>query len=136
MTDADPRILFLYGNDEYAIARRVREFSALFDNPSEAEMNTAHLDARSMTEDQWVNAVNALPFLAKQRLVLLSHPSARFARPAPRAGRADEDRGEGGENGDAARKKDSEPVAQARERFLQSLSNAPPTTQIVISGAP
>ncbi len=41
-------------------------------------MNTARLDARSMSEDDLNNAVNAMPFLAPRRLVLLANPSAKY----------------------------------------------------------
>jgi len=95
-------IHFLYGNDEYAIAERVRSFGSMFTDASEAEMNTAHLDARTMTDEDLNNAVNALPFLARQRLVLLANPSARYAE------------------------------AGSRNRFLELLSSLPPTTTLVM----
>ena len=65
-----PNIFFLFGNDEFAIARRVSEFAADFPDTSSADMNTARLEARTMSEDDLNNAVNAMPFLAKQRLVI------------------------------------------------------------------
>jgi len=37
-----------------------------------------------MSEDDLNNAVNAMPFLAKSRLVLLSNPSARYSNPQSR----------------------------------------------------
>jgi len=73
-----PNILFLYGNDEFAIARRLLEFGSIFTDPTSADMNTARLDARTMSEDELNNAVNSIPFLANQRLVLLANPSARY----------------------------------------------------------
>jgi DNA polymerase-3 subunit delta len=98
----DSRIHFLYGTDEYAMAERVRAFRAAFSDASEAEMNTAHLDARTMTDEDLNNAVNALPFLAKQRLVLLANPSARYTE------------------------------AGTRKAFLEMLANVPPTTELVM----
>ena len=77
-------ILFLYGNDEFAITRRLAEFGSIFTDPTSAGMNTARLDARTMTEDELNNAVNAMPFLAGQRLVLLANPSARYNKPETR----------------------------------------------------
>ena len=77
-------VIFLYGNDEFAIANRLAEFNASFTDPTSADMNTARLDARTMGEDDFNNAVNAMPFLAKQRLVLLSNPSARYSKPETR----------------------------------------------------
>lgn|SRR5574341_494891 len=81
----DSNVTFLYGNDEFAIARRLNELAAsTFTDAAGADMNTARLDARSMTEDDLNNATNAMPFLAKHRLVLLADPSARYASPQAR----------------------------------------------------
>ena len=69
-----PNVYFLFGNDEFAIARKLKEFDSDFTDPTSADMNTARLDARSMTENDLNNAVNAMPFLAQRRLVLLENP--------------------------------------------------------------
>ncbi|HUI87683.1 MAG TPA: DNA polymerase III subunit delta [Anaerolineales bacterium] len=79
-----PNIFFLYGNDEFAITRRLSEFGSNFADSTSADMNTARLDARMMNEDELNNAVNAMPFLADQRLVFLANPSARYAKPEAR----------------------------------------------------
>ena len=42
------------------------------------------LEARSMSEDELNNAVNAMPFLASKRLVILSNPSAKYNNPSAR----------------------------------------------------
>ena len=76
-----PNIFFLYGNDEFAISRRLKDFESDFSDPTSADMNTARFDARSMSEDDLNNAVNAMPFLAKRRLVLLANPSAKYNNP-------------------------------------------------------
>src|SRR5512132_2690331 len=83
-TDTMPNIFFLYGNDEFAISRRLKEFESDFSDPTSADMNTARFDARSMSEDDLNNAVNAMPFLAKRRLVLLANPSAKYNNPSVR----------------------------------------------------
>lgn len=75
---------FLYGNDEFAISRKLKEFESDFPDPTSADMNTARLDARSASENDFNNAVNAMPFLAKRRLVLLANPSAKYNNPAAR----------------------------------------------------
>jgi DNA polymerase-3 subunit delta len=80
----DHKVIFLYGNDEYAIARRLKEYETDLTDPASADMNTARLDARTMSEDELNNAVNALPFMASRRLVLLGNPSARYASPSAR----------------------------------------------------
>ncbi|HEX6268869.1 MAG TPA: DNA polymerase III subunit delta [Anaerolineales bacterium] len=79
-----PNVYFLFGNDEFAISRKLKEFESDFTDPTSAEMNSARLDARSMIEDDLNNAINALPFLAQRRLVLLSNPSAKYNNPSAR----------------------------------------------------
>jgi DNA polymerase III delta subunit len=77
-----PNLYFLFGNDEFAISRRLKEFESDFTDPTSADMNTARLDARSMSEERLNNAVNAMPFLAKRRLVLLANPSSKYNNPS------------------------------------------------------
>ena len=77
-------IFFLFGNDEFAISRRLKHFEADFGDPTSADMNTARLEARSMSEDDLNNAVNAMPFLAERRFVLLAIPSAKYNNPSIR----------------------------------------------------
>ena len=98
----DTNIILLYGNDEFAIARRLAESASIFTDPTGADMNTARLEARTMSEDDLNNAVNSLPFLAKQRLVFLSNPSARYSNP------------------------------QSRKKFFEFLAKVPPTAQLMI----
>jgi len=97
-----PTILFLFGNDEYAISRRLHEVSQIFTDPTSASMNTARLEARTMSDDDLNNAINAMPFLAERRLVLLANPSARY----------------------------NTPVSQ--KRFIEFLEKVPATTLLVI----
>ena len=98
----DARVVLLYGDDEYAIARRLAEFGSIFADRSTADMNTAQLDARTVSQDDLNNAVNALPFLAGQRLVLLANPSARAGTP------------------------------EARQKFLDFLEKVPETAVLVL----
>ena len=79
-----PNVFFLYGNDEFAITRRLKEFEADFPDSTSAEMNTARLDARVMSDDELNTAINAMPFLAPKRLALLANPSAKYGKPAER----------------------------------------------------
>src|SRR4026207_942494 len=79
-----PNIYFFFGNDEFAITRRLKDFESDFTDPTSADMNTARLDARSTSENDFNNAVNAMPFLAKRRLVLLANPSAKYNNPSVR----------------------------------------------------
>src|SRR5574339_578712 len=100
-----PNIFFLFGNDEFAISRKLKEFESDFTDSTSADMNTARLDARSMSEDDLSNAVNAIPFLAKRRLVLLANPTSKYNNP------------------------------QARKKFLEFLEKTPETTRLVIHEA-
>lgn len=79
-----PNIYFLHGNDEFAINRKIKEFESDFSDATTAGMNTAHLEARTMTENDLNNAVNAMPFLAPKRLIILSNPSGKYNNPATR----------------------------------------------------
>ncbi|HEU0293607.1 MAG TPA: DNA polymerase III subunit delta [Anaerolineales bacterium] len=97
-----PNLYFLFGNDEFAITRKLKDFDSDFTDPTSADMNTARLDARAMNENDLNTAVNSMPFLAKRRLVLLANPSAKY-------------------NNQAARKK-----------FLEFIEKAPDTTRLVM----
>ncbi len=97
-----PNIFFLFGNDEFAISRRLKEFESDFTDPTSADMNTARLEARSVSEDDLGNALNALPFLAKRRLVLLANPSSKYNNPS------------------------------LRKKFLEFIGKAPESTQLVM----
>src|SRR5574338_1276788 len=97
-----PNIYFLFGNDEFAITRKLKEFESDFTDPTSADMNTARLEARSMDENDLNTAVNAIPFLAKRRLVLLANPSSKYNNPS------------------------------ARKKFLEFVEKAPDTTRVVL----
>jgi len=97
-----PAIYFLFGNDEFAITRKLKDFDSDFTDPTSADMNTARLDARSVNENDLNTAVNAMPFLAKRRLVLLANPSAKYNN------------------------------SSTRKKFLEFLEKAPETTRIVM----
>jgi DNA polymerase-3 subunit delta len=93
---------FLFGNDEFAISRRLKDFESDFNDPTSADMNTARLDARSMSENDLNTSVNAMPFLARRRLVLLANPSAKYNN------------------------------VSSRKKFLEFIEKAPETTRVVM----
>ena len=97
-----PNLFFLFGNDEFAISRRLKEFESDFTDPTSADMNTARLEARSVSEDDLGNALNAMPFLARRRLVLLSNPSSKYNNPS------------------------------LRKKFLEFIGKAPESTRLVM----
>ena len=75
MTKTTVRILFIYGNDEFALARRLKKVQQRVDKEG---MNTTQLEARTMGKDELNLAVNAMPFLADRRLVFLEKPSTEY----------------------------------------------------------
>lgn len=77
-------IFILYGNDEFAITRKLKDFESGFSDSTTAGMNTAHFEARSMTDEEFNNALNAMPFLASKRLVTIANPSSKYNNPATR----------------------------------------------------
>lgn len=97
-----PTIFLLYGNDEFGIARKLKDFESEFSDPTTADMNTSRLEARTVTENDLNNAVNAMPFLAPKRLVLLAGPSTRYT------------------------------TQPARKKFLEFLEKAPDTSRVVM----
>ena len=97
-----PNIFFLFGNDEFAITRKLKDFESDFNDPTSADMNTARLDARSASENDLNTAVNAMPFLAKRRLVLLANLSSKYNN------------------------------VSSRKKFLEFIEKAPETTRLVM----
>jgi DNA polymerase-3 subunit delta len=79
VTSNPPVIYLLHGEDEFGIAQFVAELKAKLGDPSLAEMNTTVLDGRSASFNELVTATQALPFLAPRRLVVLTHPLARYS---------------------------------------------------------
>jgi DNA polymerase-3 subunit delta len=73
-----PNIFILYGNDEFAIARKLKDFESDFSDPTTAGMNTARFEARGISDEEFNNALNAMPFLASKRLVILANPSSKY----------------------------------------------------------
>jgi DNA polymerase-3 subunit delta len=95
-------IYFLFGNDEFAISRKLKDFESDFTDPTSADMNTARLDARSVSDNDLNNAINAMPFLAKRRLVYLTNPSSKYNN------------------------------ASSRKKFLEYIEKTPDTTRLVM----
>jgi DNA polymerase-3 subunit delta len=95
-------LYFLFGNDEFAINRRLKDFESDFTDLTSADMNTARLEARTMSDTDLNNAVNAMPFLAKRRLVYLANPSTKYNN------------------------------VSTRKKFFEYIEKAPDTTRIVM----
>ncbi len=95
-------IFILYGNDEFAIARKLKDFESDFSDPTTAGMNTARFESRGISDEEFNNALNAMPFLAPKRLVILSNPSAKYNN------------------------------VSTRKKFEEYISNAPDTAKLVM----
>ncbi len=79
MTD-NPPVLILHGNDEYAISGHIDRLCASLGDSPDAEMNIARFDGRLGLDYATLNnAINAAPFLAPRRVVVLVHPVSAFA---------------------------------------------------------
>ena len=98
-----PSVLILHGNDEFAIAAAIDKLCAGLGDPATADMNIARFDGRLGLDFEALNtAVNAAPFLAPRRVMVLVHPIAAF------------------------------PSAPARKKFIDLLEKAQPTTLLIL----
>src|SRR5450759_2015570 len=78
-----PSIIILHGNDEFAIAGHIEKLCAGLGDPSTADMNIARFDGRLGLDFETFNtSVNAAPFLAPRRVVVLVHPVSAFGSQA------------------------------------------------------
>ena len=102
MTDQQPRIFILYGEDEFAIRKFIDDLSAGLGDPAMTEMNTTRLDGRANPPEELLNAVSTLPFLAEFRLVILYNPLERVHTPAQ------------------------------QQKLVDVLSRVPPTTRLIL----
>lgn len=87
-------IYLLYGDDEFAIGERVAELKAQQRARSGGEYNLDELDGRVVAPRELLGAAETVPFLADQRLVIVTGLLARLsggARPRGRKGSAASD---------------------------------------------
>jgi DNA polymerase-3 subunit delta len=81
----NPSILLLHGNDELAISAHIEKLCAGLGDPSTADMNIARFDGRLGLDYEALNtAINAAPFLAPRRVMVLAHPVSAFPWPEAR----------------------------------------------------
>jgi DNA polymerase-3 subunit delta len=103
LSETTARIRILQCEDELALERILRAQSALVNpDPGIADLNLSRLERRVNSESEINTAVNAMPFLAEHRLLILSNPL-----PAVK----------------------DEP---GRERFIKLLENSPDSTRIIL----
>lgn len=99
-----PSVILLHGNDEFAISGHIEKLCAGLGDASTAGMNIARFDGRLGLDFEALNtAVNAAPFLAPRRVMVLVHPISAFAS------------------------------AESRKKFIELLDKAQPTTTIALA---
>jgi DNA polymerase-3 subunit delta len=99
-----PSVILLHGNDEYAISGHIDKLCAELGDSSTADMNITRFDGRAGLDFEALNtAVNAAPFLAPRRVMVLVHPTSAF------------------------------PTAETRKKFIALLDKAQPTTTIALA---
>ncbi|MFA5874333.1 MAG: DNA polymerase III subunit delta [Anaerolineales bacterium] len=99
-----PSVILLHGNDEFAISGHIEKLCAGLGDPSTAGMNIARFDGRLGLDFEALNtAVNAAPFLAPRRVMVLVHPISAFAS------------------------------TETRKKFIELLDKAQPTTTIALA---
>jgi DNA polymerase-3 subunit delta len=99
-----PQVMILHGNDELAISEHIDKLCAGLGDPSTAGMNIARFDGHIRLDFEALNtAVNAAPFLAARRVMVLAHPTAAFNS------------------------------AEGRKKLIDLLDKAQPTTTIVLA---
>jgi len=99
-----PSVILLHGSDEFAISGHIEKLCAGLGDPATAGMNIARFDGRLGLDFEALNtAVNAAPFLAPRRVMVLVHPISAFAS------------------------------AEARKKFIGLLDKAAPTTIIALA---
>lgn len=66
-------IIFLYGEDNYRLNQKVRAIKERFVSASLGDTNLVVLDGQSVTFDEFIRQILAMPFLAKTRLVIIEN---------------------------------------------------------------
>jgi DNA polymerase-3 subunit delta len=118
-------ILILHGSDELAIAAHIVRLCAGLGDPANADMNISRFDGRTGLDFEAFNtAVNAAPFLATHRVVVLEHPTAAFPTTSARKKFI--------EPQDEPQPDTPIPPSLARKRFLELLDQAQPGTSIAL----
>lgn len=115
MTNPENRIIILRGDDETAIHAQISGIIQSLGSSEMAEMNISRLDGKTCSFDELVNTVMAIPFFVPRRLVILTNPLAKL------------DSKRGGVSEESGDKK-----GDAREKFLNFLSEIPETTLLVL----
>jgi DNA polymerase III subunit delta len=84
MASDKPVVYIFHGEDEFSIAREVSKLKDKLDGSSVADMSTTQFDGRSLDFAELRMTCLAAPFMARRRLVILTHPLASLSTPAAR----------------------------------------------------
>lgn len=66
-------IIFFYGADSYRLHHQIQKLKAKFISASLGDTNLAVLDSKTLTYDEYIRQVLAMPFLSKTRLVIIQN---------------------------------------------------------------
>ena len=66
-------IIFFYGQDNYRLKKKIQALKEKFISASLGDTNLSVLDGASLTYDEFIRQVLAMPFLAKSRLVIVEN---------------------------------------------------------------
>lgn len=66
-------IIFFYGQDSYRLAAQVKKLKEKFISASLGDTNLALLDPKTLTYDEFIRQILAMPFLSKTRLVIIDN---------------------------------------------------------------
>ena len=120
----EQNVIVCHGDDEIAISLYIRSLEHEIGDDAMADANISHLDGKTCTENDLANQVMSSPFFTDKRLVVLTNPFAKMGR---------EKKGET-EEGEVQVKgeKTAGKISEIKKRFLDLLSNLPPTTTLVL----
>ncbi|MBC7264491.1 MAG: DNA polymerase III subunit delta [Chloroflexi bacterium] len=78
----------LHGEDEFSLHEALTTMRAKMGERTLADLNTTVLDGRKLTLTELMNACNAIPFVAKRRLVIVENFASRLEGPPRGQGKA------------------------------------------------
>lgn len=115
MSEPSPVVYLLHGDDEYNIAQEVAKLEANLGDDALREANTTSLDGRSFNLDDLVSVVSPMPFIAKRRVVILTHPLARLESKEAKA-----------------KFFNKQKLTKDREKIIENFEKVPLTTALVL----
>ena len=65
-------VIFFYGQDSYRLSGQIKKLKEKFISASLGDTNLAVLDSKTLTYDEYIRQILAMPFLSKTRLVIIN----------------------------------------------------------------